>query len=506
MTAPWTRSSWRPSWWRPSSSWGRSPYLGVVRYRHAGQGQSRHGADLRDLRARDRHPGRGPAPLHAGLSLRPGDLARRQDRSRSAASSCRVPQLAGAARLRSSPFVGLWLLITRTDFGKALEATREDAGAVALVGIDKQPRVRASAGASARRWSGSRAACSRASTTSTRMSARPFALIAYVTVALGGFGSVFGALAAGILVGLVEAVTATILPPSLKAIGIYATLSRGRLRASARLVRVAVDVDRSHHRLVPLARSRSAVAAFAHDRRRRFKLIAAACLVAVARRLPLVIEATSTLQNIIVLTLMYAALAQSWNILGGYCGQISLGHALYFGSRRVRDDAPLHQGSACCPGSACWSAAVSRQIDRARARLPALPARRPLLHHRDHRDRGGRAPAHRQQLGLGGAATGIQWPFGRTAGRRCNSPATSCPTSTSRSPVLIVTWLVTFVIERLALGLLVAGREGQRRRGREPRRHDLQVEDGGRGAVGLLHGDRRRRSTRPSCPISIPRA
>lgn len=36
-------------------------------------------------------------------------------------------------------------------------------------------------------------------------------------------------------------------------------------------------------------------------------------------------------QNILVLTLMYAALAQSWNILGGYCGQISLGHAIYFG-------------------------------------------------------------------------------------------------------------------------------------------------------------------------------
>jgi len=25
------------------------------------------------------------------------------------------------------------------------------------------------------------------------------------------------------------------------------------------------------------------------------------------------------------------ALSQSWNILSGYCGQISLGHALYFG-------------------------------------------------------------------------------------------------------------------------------------------------------------------------------
>src|SRR6266581_4027972 len=49
-----------------------------------------------------------------------------------------------------------------------------------------------------------------------------FALIAYVTVALGGFGSVFGAFAGGIIVGLVEATTALILPPSLKSVGIYA--------------------------------------------------------------------------------------------------------------------------------------------------------------------------------------------------------------------------------------------------------------------------------------------
>ena len=50
----------------------------------------------------------------------------------------------------------------------------------------------------------------------------PFALISYVVAALGGFGSVFGAFAGGIIVGLVEATTAMILPPSLKSVGIYA--------------------------------------------------------------------------------------------------------------------------------------------------------------------------------------------------------------------------------------------------------------------------------------------
>ena len=52
-----------------------------------------------------------------------------------------------------------------------------------------------SAGASARRSSGSRAPCWRCSFTSIREVGATFALIAYVTVALGGFGSVFGALA-----------------------------------------------------------------------------------------------------------------------------------------------------------------------------------------------------------------------------------------------------------------------------------------------------------------------
>ncbi|WP_298879944.1 branched-chain amino acid ABC transporter permease [uncultured Bradyrhizobium sp.] len=64
--------------------------------------------------------------------------------------------------------------------------------------------------------------------------------------------------------------------------------------------------------------------------RRRRDLITAAGLAAVAAVVPLFVKDVYV-QNIMVLTLMYAALSQSWNILSGYCGQISLGHALYFG-------------------------------------------------------------------------------------------------------------------------------------------------------------------------------
>lgn len=64
--------------------------------------------------------------------------------------------------------------------------------------------------------------------------------------------------------------------------------------------------------------------------RRRRDLIIAAVLAALAALAPLFIKDVYV-QNILILTLMYAALSQSWNILSGYCGQISLGHALYFG-------------------------------------------------------------------------------------------------------------------------------------------------------------------------------
>jgi branched-chain amino acid transport system permease protein len=130
------------------------------------------------------------------------------------------PQIYGGL-ISLATFSGLYLLITRTDFGKALEATREDQGAVALVGIDRD-RVFALG------WGLGAALVGLAGAVLATFYyihpnvGGPFALIAYVTVALGGFGSIFGALVAGLIVGLVEALTTLILPPALKSFGIYA--------------------------------------------------------------------------------------------------------------------------------------------------------------------------------------------------------------------------------------------------------------------------------------------
>jgi len=131
-----------------------------------------------------------------------------------------VPQLVGAL-ISIAAFGALYFFMKKTDFGRALEATREDAGAVALVGIDKNKVF-------ALGWGLGSALIGLAGGVMAIFFyiypdvGASFALIAYVTVALGGFGSVFGAFAGGIVVGLVEATTAMILPPSLKSVGIYA--------------------------------------------------------------------------------------------------------------------------------------------------------------------------------------------------------------------------------------------------------------------------------------------
>ena len=65
-------------------------------------------------------------------------------------------------------------------------------------------------------------------------------------------------------------------------------------------------------------------------RRRRLEVVSGVVVLAALGLLPLAIRDVYT-QNLIIITVLFAGLAQAWNILGGYCGQISLGHALYLG-------------------------------------------------------------------------------------------------------------------------------------------------------------------------------
>lgn len=115
---------------------------------------------------------------------------------------------------------GLFWLLTRTEVGRALLATAEDRQAAALMGIDPD-RMFALA------W-GLGAACVgvAGALLSTFYYVFPqvgavFGLIAYVAVALGGFGSVAGAFIGGIIIGAVESLAGVFVAPALKNVFVF---------------------------------------------------------------------------------------------------------------------------------------------------------------------------------------------------------------------------------------------------------------------------------------------
>src|SRR4030081_3792507 len=61
-----------------------------------------------------------------------------------------------------------------------------------------------------------------------------------------------------------------------------------------------------------------------------FKALGLVVLAVFALLIPWVAPDPAT-TNVAVFTMMYVGLATAWNIMGGYTGYISLGHAAFFG-------------------------------------------------------------------------------------------------------------------------------------------------------------------------------
>ncbi len=117
-------------------------------------------------------------------------------------------------------FVFLNWFIGRTETGLALQATAQDRQAASLMGIDTDRMF-------ALGW-GIGSACVGVAGALLAIFfyifpdvGSTFALMAYVTVALGGFGNVPGTLAAGVVVGLVEVLGGLLIAPALKYVAVF---------------------------------------------------------------------------------------------------------------------------------------------------------------------------------------------------------------------------------------------------------------------------------------------
>jgi branched-chain amino acid transport system permease protein len=116
-------------------------------------------------------------------------------------------------------FGALYLFVTRTEVGLAIQATSEDREAAALMGISSDRMFMLGWGI------GSLCVGIAGALLANFLPIFPdvgflFALLAYIAVALGGFGSIVGALVAGVIIGLVEAIGGLFLP-SFKYVAVF---------------------------------------------------------------------------------------------------------------------------------------------------------------------------------------------------------------------------------------------------------------------------------------------
>ena len=130
-----------------------------------------------------------------------------------------LPQLVASVGALAA-FAFLYWLIRKTETGRALQATAQDRQAAALMGIDTQWMF-------ALGW-GIGAACVGVAGALLTIFfyvfpdvGASFALLAYVAVALGGFGNVPGTLAAGVVVGVVEVMSSLLIAPTLKYVAVF---------------------------------------------------------------------------------------------------------------------------------------------------------------------------------------------------------------------------------------------------------------------------------------------
>lgn len=177
---------------------------------------------------------------------------------------------------------------------------------------------------------------------------------------------------------------------------------------------------------------------------RRKQLLVAVVVFAAIALSPFVVRDVY-LQNVLILTLLYAAVSQSWNILGGYCGQISLGHALYFGIGAYATSV-LYVTFGVVPwGGMLVGGVLSAVI----ALLLGYPCFRLKGHYFSI------ATIVIAEIGLllvhnwdfVGGALGIQWPFGSDSWATLQFARNKVPYIHLALGLLALTWLVTFVIE-----------------------------------------------------------
>ena len=206
----------------------------------------------------------------------------------------------------------------------------------------------------------------------TPMLGPTYTLLAFVIVVTGGLGSMPGALLGGVLIGLTEAIAGL----AVHAVG----QEHVRLRHSGPGAAVPAARPARQEARVIMAR---AIARLSGDLSARTLFLLAALGLAL---LIAPFFANDYLLTVLILILYFAYAGQAWNIMMGFAGQLSLGHAIYVGLgayvAALLVHALRHRALARAPGGDTGRGRLRR---RDRLSRLSLRRRRRLFRHPYHR-------------------------------------------------------------------------------------------------------------------------
>ncbi len=213
--------------------------------------------------------------------------------------------------------IGLWLLIGRTSFGQALRACAENPMAARLMGIDVPRMTLLSFGLAA--GIAAIAGVVVAPTTSLQFdSGRLFTIWGFIAVAIGGLGSFPGAIAGGLLLGIIgQLATAYISSLFSNAIALGLLLvvliwrPNGLIGTGVRRQDVREEARVWKH----ITRLRSTTAR-----------LSGGVGLAIVLVLPLFINSEGVLSSLVIAAILYIALL-GLDVAMGYAGQVNLGQA-----------------------------------------------------------------------------------------------------------------------------------------------------------------------------------
>ncbi len=232
----------------------------------------------------------------------------------------------------------LHLFLNRTYFGKSIKATSQDWESALSVGINIE-RTYFFSFAIGIALAGAAGSILSVSYAFSPAISEGWSIKALIVITLAGLGRIGGVFAAGLVLGVMEAISVYFIGASYQqVVGLVLFTLLLMFRPHGLFMRKGGGASSSAENLpsssyafsqkISISEGWSFNAFRKAISGKRFFIIG--ILIGVCFLLPLIIQ-SDYLINFFILLFLYISITQSWNILGGYTGQISIGQSAFFG-------------------------------------------------------------------------------------------------------------------------------------------------------------------------------